>query len=164
MLGTLKTHHPDLTVVKASDLIRSGLASDNLIVGDISRLASGIILRNQQFVADGLNRIKANNSGKIILDAHNVVFNGKEMVVIPSSIIRLLKPNKMIVITATPETILKQRALDVGRYRLIQTVDEVASEQDICLRMAREYCEIESLPLRIVATGDGKALDEAVSR
>jgi adenylate kinase len=118
------------------------------------RIAERHVIEGNQFsIAEAVQRYRRVNAAtKYILDAHSVIDNGREFVIVPTEVIARLGPDSLIFVFDDAALIRLRRASDRHRLRPIKSLDQIEEEQrlafDVCLEYARELeldlCRIRS--------------------
>lgn len=130
--------HPDTLFISASALLK---AARNSSAERLRTAASGAIVDNQALLGPALAAFRAGREERdVLVDAHGVIDNDHELVRIPSSAISELKPDRLILLEASPETVAARRA-NSERRRPVRDLAaigrEIAAERETVIAYAK---------------------------
>jgi adenylate kinase len=140
------SRHHDVFHVSAGDLLKkvSGRTGEGL------RLAtSSDIQQNQNRLGPAFEDWRSDNgAANVLIDAHSIIDNNRELIQIPVEVIRSLNPSAMVLLEASPEVITKRRESDC-RSRPTRSMGEIREQlllsRELCLNYEREL----NVPLEI---------------
>lgn len=119
------TTHPEVLFVSASELLK---AARRTSAEALRTEPTEKIIENQAMLGPALATFRAGReNGPIIIDAHAVIDNDRELVRVPVSAIATLAPNQLILLEASPEEVAARRA-SAKRRRPVRNLDEIAKE------------------------------------
>jgi adenylate kinase len=153
------TRHPGVLYISAGELLREATR----LPVEMLRLAEPKeIIRNQLLIGAALDhRLAGRRDADVIIDAHSIIDNDREIVDVPTDAIRSLKPSGLILLEASPEEIVRRRLTD-GLRRPKRSLTEVVSQMTIARKNVLGYADQLEVPLEIATVIDGYELDGAV--
>jgi adenylate kinase len=99
---------------------------------------------------------------QLIIDTHFVVkTNAGFMPGLNEEMLKIIKPNLLILIKAKPEEILRRRKEDLTRKRDIETLEELEEHEKISISYLINYSTLAFCPFIIVNNEDGKQKEAA---
>jgi adenylate kinase len=139
----------DFTLLRASGLIqdertriqKTALGPDDLRNRDIAE--------NQELMRSAFNRL-APASGLVVLDGHVIIDTPTGLVEVPPYLFKSLGVSKIIVLTETPEEILRRRNLDRTRTRPLRSLDDLRMQQERTVLAAHRVALELRVPLLIL--------------
>ncbi|NIX77370.1 ATP-binding protein [Microvirga terricola] len=145
--------NPEHLHLSASELLRSAAAADPALL----RIApADRILENQRLLPDAL---QARREGQwhrpVLIDAHSVVDNDRELVRVPVEVIRSLDPDGLLLLEEAPEIIAARRS-ELGSRRPARSIDQIVHEAEVARQAVLDYAKYLELPLEVIDMG-GKA-------
>jgi adenylate kinase len=156
---------PAILRLTASELLRSSLHT----TGERLRTASSAQVRgNQTQLGPALAKARENNWCRpVLLEAHSFIDNDRELVDVPTSVMRELGACGFLILEAPPADIYRHREED-SRIRPTRDIDELDRQQRHGRQLARQYATELNVPLRFVGSDDKEAalsfVDEVLSR
>ncbi|WP_340318026.1 ATP-binding protein [Rhizorhabdus argentea] len=148
--------HPDTLFISASGLLK---AARNSSAETLRTAATGAIVDNQALLGPALAAFRAGREERdVLVDAHGVIDNDHELVRVPSSAIAALKPHRLILLEASPETVAARRANSERRRPLrdLAAINlEIAAERET----VTAYAKALSIGLVIADAGPRFTLD-----
>ncbi len=117
----------------------------------------------QKEVGEELSKISREKE-KLILDTHASIKTKKGyMPGLPESLLKGMKVNGIILITADAEEIDKRRKKDKSRERDSESIEEIKKHELINIAMCSNYAVISSCPFSIIRNKEG-LLEESVKK
>jgi adenylate kinase len=155
----LVQRHSTYLYMSASELLRDATALDT---GQLRTSAAGRILQNQSLLGAALRaRREGHWDRPVLIDAHSVIDNDLELVVIPVGVIASLEPDGLILLEASPKTIAMRRAQD-GSRRPQRSIEDLAIESEVAREAVVTYSRELHLPLEIGFVDEGFRLEGLV--
>ena len=106
---------------------------------------------------------KIYDMGDAIIDTHcTIKTHGGYYPGLPEWVLKKLKPDRIILVEATPEEILGRRSHDPGRTRDAEGVEDIAEHQAINRAAAMAYAMLSGASVKIVFNHDN-GLDDAIA-
>ncbi len=145
--------------LQASALIREARQSERQQL-TLDQLRSVDLGQNQRLLVDAFARAADQGAQLIILDAHTVIEQDDNLILIEPDIFRAIGINSMIVLVDDGTEIVNRRLNDKGRMRPIKSAEQIEREQDRAIRHAREICSLLEVPISVfnanahIAVGD----------
>lgn len=144
---------------KASSLLSDATGDDP---ETLRTSPSNSIRSNQDLLCEALERARSGQETRpVLLDAHGVIDNGRDLVPVPTQAVARLRPDGIILLEAGPAEVAYRRAHGL-RQRPTRSDEELTSE----LRMEREtvqnYATVLRLPLVCGTTTTEFTLDPLV--
>lgn len=167
--GSGKTHlarrivemRPDILRVSASTLLKSAhrTTGERLRTADAER-----VIDNQNALASALREWRhAHEHHPVLLEAHALIDNDRELVEVPVEAIRGLDLAAILSIEADPVEIVERRRTD-DRYRPVRTVDELERQQARSLELAHSLSKQLGIPFQRTRSHDLAAALRFVDR
>lgn len=149
--------------LSAGSLIRKRLA--NIERDSLRVLNREVILDNQFLMAEQFNSeiSEISKDFKILLDAHMMIDNDKELIDIPFSIFQMINPNRLFFLFEEAGTIISRRKIDVTRGRPVRSENEIVDQQDRSLLLATNLCDYLSVPLYKFSSSEVDKMKEVLS-
>lgn len=160
LVESLVKARPEILALQASSLLKAALLQS----GEQLRIATGgAVTSNQAPLASALEAARAGrNERPVILDAHLVIDNDRELIEIPIDTFRALHPTAFLMLKAAPATIAAQRASG-SRARPIRSFAELDRHQATSERLALHYSSELRIPCRILDSADLDAVAQFVA-
>lgn len=117
--------HPNWLFVSASTLLKAakGATGERLRTAD-----SQSIVDNQLVLADAVRQFRSGRVERpMLLDAHAVIDNDRELVRVPVEVIRALQPSLFVLLEAPAQVVLERRLADT-RQRPVRDVASIERE------------------------------------
>lgn len=151
---------PNFVHLRASELLSEALGT----FPELLRTASeNKILRNQLLLADVLERRMTDIVDPIILlDGHAVIDNDRNLIRIPLEAVAALRPDGMLLLEASPETVLLRRRAS-ERALPDRSLPELAAELSKEREAVLEYQQALGVPLESVWAEPAARLDHAMA-
>lgn len=148
--------NPEYLYFRASDLLSAATSTE---VEELRTASADQILGNQSVLAKIL-KIKRQGQWEkpVLVDAHSVIYNDRELVKIPIDVIRQISPDGLILLEASPELVAERRAKD-GRKRPLRSLSELDLEAKIARQAVSEYAAVLRLPLEVATVDDNFLID-----
>ncbi|NWK99179.1 hypothetical protein DM806_26675 [Sphingobium lactosutens] len=148
--------HPDTLFVSASDLLRAARQSS----AEALRTApADRVVENQSLLASALSAFRAGREDSpILIDAHGVIDNDRELVRVPVSAIAPLAPDQLILLEAPAEEVAARRA-SAERPRPVRNLDAIVKEIATEREVVSGFASALNLHLVIAEAGIGFTLD-----
>lgn len=142
LINKFLPENPGYLHLQAGSLIKQGLAEKDTCRDSLRLKTSDGIDDNQRILIEQYHMAiseKADNT--IIFDGHMVIDTDQELVEIPMKVIELLKLDKILSITASPDRILAQRSGYMSRKRPDRTIIDIDKQQKLSTHLCKEYAE-----------------------
>lgn len=137
--------YPRVAHFSASDLLRSatGKSSESLRTGSGDQIRA-----NQKLVASELRRRVVGRAIDVVLvDAHSVIDNGKDLVRVPLATIESLNPAALVLLEA-PAKVVKARRRNQGCHALAnQSLARISAQLKATRESVLEYSQALNLPV-----------------
>lgn len=151
--------HPQFLHLRASAILSEARSR---AVEALRNAEASEINSNQQILVEALNSIREENPNRpMLIDAHAVIDNDRELVRVPGYVVRAIKPTGLVLLEAPAEDVRIRRSAD-SRYRPMRTIaairSEMAAEREAVTEFAREL----GVPLVIRTVEATFKLDEAL--
>ena len=157
--GSGKTHlakrivdiRPEFLRVSASTLLKSAhhTTGERLRTADAGRVAD-----NQNALASAFRKWRrARESYPVLLEAHALIDNDRELVEVPFEAIRAINLAAILSIEADPVEIAERRRRD-SRKRPVRTIDELGRQQARSLELTRSMSKRLNIPFHRVRSHD----------
>lgn len=143
---------PGIFRFSASELLRSATneTSEYLRTSSPDQISENQNLIRQQLLA----RVPDDYDGIVLLEAHSVIDNGKQLVRIPEGIISDLLPNRLVFLEAEPSLIATRRQLQGEGRGEIRSVDEISRHQKLAIEQASLYSDMLGIKLERIKVDD----------
>lgn len=152
---------PSAIRLTASSLLRKELHT----TGEKLRTAEGGDVRNNQALL--VSALKAERRGRwdrpVLLEAHTFIDNDRELVDVPTDVMRDLDVAGILVLEA-PASEISRRRLNDKRKRPRRSVSEIEHQQAHSSAIARKYAAELDIPLKFVKSGDKLAATEFIEQ
>lgn len=136
--------HPDWMHVSASQLLRE---ATNVSNEDLRTASADGIRANQQLLGEMLTKHRLGRESRpILIDAHAVIDNDRQLVRVPIEAVRSLSPDGMILLEA-PASLIAQRRL-TGRHRPQRSIADIRRELSAERQTVRRYAKELRVPLQ----------------
>jgi adenylate kinase len=155
VLDIIKEKRKDIKVINIGDLMFEYAKKIGIKDRDeIRRMRIKEIEKLQKKVASYIGKIKDKN---IIVDTHYSVKTKKGYLPgLNKEMLKLIKPDILILITAKPEDILERRKKDLKiRKRDIETIEQISDHEKINISYVVAYSTILHVPFLIVRNDNG---------
>jgi adenylate kinase len=127
--------NPEYLHLSASELLRGAAAADP---ASLRISPADQILENQKLLPSAL---RARREGQwhrpVLIDAHSVIDNDRELVRIPVEVIRSLDPDGLLLMEAAPEIIAARRS-EPGSRRPARSIDQIVREAEVARQAVLE--------------------------
>jgi len=125
-------------------------------------LRKGAVLDNQTLLLRAFEKACAAEPRDVLFDGHSVVDTDTGLVEVPVSVIKGLGPKGIVFVSSEPREIAARRFADSSRMRPQRSINELAAQQEVALRVCKNYSLSLNISCFIVASGDLEGLDQAV--
>lgn len=145
--------------LQASALIREARQLDQQSL-TLDQLRSVDLDENQKLLIQGFARVANQGPGLIVLDAHTVIEQGDNLILIEPDVFGAIGINSMIFLSEDITEIVRRRLDDKVRQRPIKGVEQLQSTQSQALQHARKICRILGIPIAVFSSNDHCAVAE----
>ncbi|WP_455182965.1 ATP-binding protein [Azospirillum palustre] len=151
--------HPEYLYVKASDLIHE---ASSLTFEELRTASSESILENQKLLVKALHlRRIGREDQRVIIDAHSVIDNDRDLVCIPVDVIKSLCPNGFVFLEVDAHTLLSRR-MAAKKPRPLRSADELAQQQVLAKEVAFQYAKELCTPIITAVVTDDFDLEPLI--
>ena len=153
--------HTGWLYLRASALLarETGAAPETLRREDAGRIQA-----NQELLGNALQRARAGRSEcAILLDAHAIIDNDRELVPVPVEAVRALKPSALILLELNASELGGRRRAGT-RKRPDRTTVELTVEMAREREVVEHYAAVLDVPLSTAVTQPGFILDPLIDR
>lgn len=153
--------HPEVLHTSAGALLQSVTAP----AGEVLRTEStDALLKIQMMLGAAFANWRAERAASaVLIDAHSVIDNDKELIEVPVEVIRSLEPTGLVLLEEAPELIAERRELD-SRVRPRRSIESLRQQTEAARRVCLRYAEDLDLPFEVGALSQYGSLDELVVR
>jgi adenylate kinase len=157
LIKQLASRRPELSWTSGGTLLERA----NAITRDDLRLAQkSTIIMNQEIIRRSfVDFVSASEATVILFDGHCVINSGSELVPIPASVFKDLGIDRIAFVYDDPGLIQSRRVSDQSRNRAIQTVEEIAFEQDFARTTCAAIVQELQIPSCQVSNADIERLE-----
>jgi adenylate kinase len=148
--------HPETLFVSASSLLKQARQQT---AEALRTAAPEAIIDNQALLASAFAAYRAGREAQpILVDAHGVIDNDRDLVRLPASAIAAFRPDRLVLLEATPEETAARRDADV-RPRPSRSLSAIAEEIAAERAAVEGFAAVLGLPLLRGAVGPNFRLD-----
>ncbi len=143
----IKEINPSYIHYQASALLKeaTGLRSEQLRIESKHKIES-----NQSLLARIFRSKRDSERHKpIVVDAHSIIDNDRDLVVVPIETVRALEPTLLVFLEEDPE-ILVARRRHGDRYRPERSVPELRSQQQLAKEVVLDYAKNLRVPVTVL--------------
>ena len=162
MVDILKDHKKNVVVINYGSLMFNVAQENGLTDRDELRKLS--VTEQQRLQKIAAETIATHNEEVVIIDTHAFI-NSPEGYYpgLPEHVLKIIKPNNFVSVSAKPEEIYNRRMKDDTRNRDKITLANIKKELDVQSGMISACAVITGSPVRLVLNGEGK-VDEAADK
>lgn len=162
MVDILKDHKKNVVVINYGSLMFNVAQENGLKDRDELRKLS--VTEQQRLQKIAAETIATHNEEVVIIDTHAFI-NSPEGYYpgLPEHVLKIIKPNNFVSVSAKPEEIYNRRMKDDTRNRDKITLANIKKELDVQSGMISACAVITGSPVRLVLNGEGK-VDEAADK
>lgn len=123
------------------------------------------ILQNQIILTDLFKKkTKDIDKNKLFFDFHFFIFNEKEKVIIPYTVIKKFNFNAIICLLDDPETIQQQRLNSPRTRPLHHSRDAIIEQQKLLRHLCNDYTELHNIPTLYTSTKNIKNITTFIKK
>lgn len=131
---------PEGAHLRASDLIKNGLADQTMNSELLRRSSRGKVRSNQDIMLESFwRRVQAQPHRLIVFDGHLLIDTDDELVQIPQEIIAGLRPSLMVHVEDDIARIAARRAQDGRRQRPARSKETLQGHQQLSRKLCEAY-------------------------
>ncbi len=162
MVEILKDHKKNVVVINYGSLMFDVAKKNGLTDRDQLRKLS--VSEQQRLQKLAAEQISKHGEEVIIIDTHAFI-NSPEGYYpgLPEHVLKIIKPDNFVSVSAKPEEIYNRRMKDDTRNRDKITLANIKKELDVQSGMISACAVITGSPVRLVLNGEGK-IDEAADK
>jgi adenylate kinase len=162
MVEILKDHKKNVVVINYGSLMFDVAKQNGLQDRDELRKLS--VSEQQRLQKIAAEQISEHDEEVVIIDTHAFI-NSPEGYYpgLPEHVLKIIKPNNFVSVSAKPEEIYNRRMKDDTRNRDKITLANIKKELDVQSGMISACAVITGSPVRLVLNGEGK-IDEAADK
>jgi adenylate kinase len=162
MVEILKDHKKNVVVINYGSLMFDVAKENGLTDRDQLRKLS--VSEQQRLQKLAAEQISQHEEEVIIIDTHAFI-NSPEGYYpgLPEHVLKIIKPDNFVSVSAKPEEIYNRRMKDDTRNRDKITLANIKKELDVQSGMISACAVITGSPVRLVLNGEGK-IDEAADK
>lgn len=153
--------HKEFQYIRVGELLQNitGLSSEQMRVSTADE-----IWRNQALIGAALDAyIERSSSRPILVDAHAVIDNDRQLVPVPTSVVQSLRPTGLVLVEADAEEIVRRRRYD-DKWRPRRSSTEILQLLAETRNVVQQYAAELMLPLEISSNNDGFDLAPMIMR
>ena len=162
MVEILKDHKKNVVVINYGSLMFDVAKENGLTDRDQLRKLS--VSEQQRLQKIAAEKISAHEEEVVIIDTHAFI-NSPEGYYpgLPEHVLKIIKPDNFVSVSAKPEEIYNRRMKDDTRNRDKITLANIKKELDVQSGMISACAVITGSPVRLVLNGEGK-IDETADK
>ena len=162
MVEILKDHKKNVVVINYGSLMFDVAKENGLTDRDQLRKLS--VSEQQRLQKIAAEQISAHEEEVVIIDTHAFI-NSPEGYYpgLPEHVLKIIKPDNFVSVSAKPEEIYNRRMKDNTRSRDNITLANIKKELDVQSGMISACAVITGSPVRLVLNGEGK-IDETADK
>ena len=162
MVEILKNHKKNVVVINYGSLMFDVAKQNGLKDRDELRKLS--VSEQQRLQKIAAEQISEHDEEVVIIDTHAFI-NSPEGYYpgLPEHVLKIIKPDNFVSVSAKPEEIYNRRMKDDTRNRDKITLANIKKELDVQSGMISACAVITGSPVRLVLNGEGK-IDEAADK
>ena len=162
MVEILKDHKKNVVVINYGSLMFDVAKENGLTDRDQLRKLS--VSEQQRLQKLAAEQISSHEEEVVIIDTHAFI-NSPEGYYpgLPEHVLKIIKPDNFVSVSAKPEEIYNRRMKDNTRSRDNITLANIKKELDVQSGMMSACAVITGSPVRLVLNGEGK-IDEAADK
>lgn len=155
------TRNPEFAYITASEVLRR---ATGLPVEQLRRSSKEEVLANQKILTERLpDEITKHGAQFVLLDAQNIIDNGRDLIEVPVSILEDLSPRGVIVLEADPNDVYARRNGD-GRFRPSRTPEELSEQMNLIRRIAFQQAARLDIPCVVSRVTRSFELDDCIQK
>jgi adenylate kinase len=144
--------------LQASQMIKAELAAHSSRPISSEQLRLGSVLDNQSLLISGFARATIDRPDLVVFDGHTVIDAPGGLIEIPARVFSALKVCHLVFLKGHPNQIALQRRNDTARFRPQRSPEELESQQNLAIAVARQIaCDLD-VPLTIIAPDEFERL------
>ncbi|MEM4295358.1 MAG: adenylate kinase [Candidatus Anstonellales archaeon] len=153
ILKLVKQHVQTLNIINFGDVMlkyAKGLVKDR---DEMRKLSITTIKTLQKKAARHISHVKGRN---LIIDTHfSVKTKAGFMPGFNEDVLKIIKPEIMVLITAKPEHIWERRHTDLSRKRDIESLDDIVEHEKVNISYLITYSTMAFCPFKIIRNDNG---------
>ena len=162
MVEILKNHQKNVIVVNYGSLMFDVAQENGLKDRDELRKLS--VTEQQRLQQIAAEKISSFDEEVVIIDTHAFISSPEGYYPgLPEHVLKIIKPNNFVSVSAKPEEIYNRRMKDDTRNRDKITLANIKKELDVQSGMMSACAVITGSPVRLVLNGEGK-IDETADK
>jgi adenylate kinase len=153
--------HKDWHALSAGELLAqlSSRGANELRAADRSTVE-----RNQALLANAIHEVRILHPDRNwLLDAHAVIDNDRELILVPVHVIERIHPDLMIFLHADAWKIHRRRMDDPNRVRPLPIPERIEEEQALAWQTCLQYSTVLKIDLLRVSAADAARFEQAIS-
>ena len=163
LINRIATENSRFIQISASTVIEAISAFHDTKRAESKGTRKTTLLRIQEIAVREILKISKISERKfVILDAHNVIDVGDDLVQIPVQVFESLSPMQLFFVYDDPKEIEKRRIGDTTRRRPQRRASKLADCQNIALDTAQTYARVLGIHLTQIKSGDLMAFRTAI--
>ena len=162
MVEILKDHKKNVVVINYGSLMFDVAKENGLTDRDQLRKLS--VSEQQRLQKIAAEKIAGHEEEVVIIDTHAFISSPEGYYPgLPEHVLKIIKPDNFVSVSAKPEEIYNRRMKDNTRSRDNITLANIKKELDVQSGMMSACAVITGSPVRLVLNGEGK-IDEAADK
>ena len=162
MLEILQVHHKNVIVINYGSLMFDVAKENGLTDRDQLRKLS--VSEQQRLQKIAAEKIAGHEEEVVIIDTHAFISSPEGYYPgLPEHVLKIIKPDNFVSVSAKPEEIYNRRMKDNTRSRDNITLANIKKELDVQSGMISACAVITGSPVRLVLNGEGK-IDETADK
>jgi adenylate kinase len=162
MVEILKDHKKNVVVINYGSLMFDVAKENGLTDRDQLRKLS--VSEQQRLQKIAAEKIAGHEEEVVIIDTHAFISSPEGYYPgLPEHVLKIIKPNNFVSVSAKPEEIYNRRMKDNTRSRDNITLANIKKELDVQSGMISACAVITGSPVRLVLNGEGK-IDETADK
>lgn len=162
MVEILKDHKKNVVVINYGSLMFDVAKENGLTDRDQLRKLS--VSEQQRLQKIAAEKIAGHEEEVVIIDTHAFISSPEGYYPgLPEHVLKIIKPDNFVSVSAKPEEIYNRRMKDNTRSRDNITLANIKKELDVQSGMISACAVITGSPVRLVLNGEGK-IDEAADK
>ena len=162
MVEILKDHKKNVVVINYGSLMFDVAKENGLTDRDQLRKLS--VSEQQRLQKIAAEKISAHEEEVVIIDTHAFISSPEGYYPgLPEHVLKIIKPDNFVSVSAKPEEIYNRRMKDNTRSRDNITLANIKKELDVQSGMISACAVITGSPVRLVLNGEGK-IDETADK
>ena len=162
MVEILKDHKKNVVVINYGSLMFD-VAKENVLT-DRDQLRKLSVSEQQRLQKIAAEKIAGHEEEVVIIDTHAFISSPEGYYPgLPEHVLKIIKPDNFVSVSAKPEEIYNRRMKDNTRSRDNITLANIKKELDVQSGMISACAVITGSPVRLVLNGEGK-IDETADK